>query len=62
MGGAYSTYREEDRCICTYMVLVGKPDGKGTLGRPRRKWKWDVGGGVWTGLRCLRIGAVGGQL
>jgi hypothetical protein len=22
-----------------YKVLVGKPEGKGPLGRPRRKWK-----------------------
>ena len=40
-----------------YRVLVGKPEGKRPLGRPRRRWednikmdlfrKWDVG--VWTG-------------
>ena len=34
-----------------YRVLVGKPEGKRTLGRPSRRWennikrKWDVGGG-----------------
>ena len=22
-----------------YMVLVGKPEGKGPLGRPRRRWE-----------------------
>jgi hypothetical protein len=46
-----------------YRILVWKPGGKRTLGRPRRKWgiilKWifrsrDVG--VWTGLNCLRVG------
>ena len=40
-----------------YRILVGKPEGKRPLGRPRRRWednlnldlrKWDVG--VWTGL------------
>jgi hypothetical protein len=40
-----------------YRVLVGKPEGKRPLGRPRHRWednirrdfrKWDVG--VWTGL------------
>jgi len=38
-----------------YMVLVGKPEGRRPLGRPRRRWednirmdlRWDVG--VWTG-------------
>ena len=39
-----------------YRVLVGKPEGKRPLGRPRRRWiilgwisrRWDVG--MWTGL------------
>jgi hypothetical protein len=26
----------------TYKVLVGKPEGKRPLGRPRRKWKDNV--------------------
>jgi hypothetical protein len=47
-----------------YRVLVGKPEGKKLLGRPRRRWednsKWDVG--VWTGLRWLRTGTGGGHL
>jgi hypothetical protein len=43
--------------------LVGKPEGKRPLGRPRHRWeiiliwifrKWDVG--VWTGSSWLRIG------
>jgi hypothetical protein len=47
---------------CVYMVLVGNPEGKRPLGRPRRRWednikiyfrKWDVG--VWTGSSWLRI-------
>jgi hypothetical protein len=50
MGGACSTY-EERRGV--YKVLVGKPEGKKPLGRPRLRWgiilrwifrKWDVGG------------------
>jgi len=35
-----------------HRVLVGKPEGKGPLGRPRRRWEdnikmdlWEVGGG-----------------
>jgi hypothetical protein len=45
-----------------YRVLVGKPEGKRSLGKPRRRWKnnikadlQEVGCGVWTGLSCLRI-------
>jgi hypothetical protein len=37
-----------------YRLLVGKPEGKGPLGRPRRRWvdniKMDLAGVVWTGL------------
>jgi hypothetical protein len=52
-----------------YRVLVGKPEGKRMLGRPRRRWgiilgwifkKWDVG--VITVLGWLRIGTGGGRL
>jgi hypothetical protein len=49
MGGACSMYGEERD---VYRVLVGKPEGKRPLGRPRCRWevnirwilrKWDVG-------------------
>jgi hypothetical protein len=52
-----------------YRVLVGKPEVKRPLERPRRRWKgilrwifrkWDVG--VWTGLIWLRIETGGGHL
>jgi hypothetical protein len=46
-----------------YRLLVGKPDGKGLLGRPKCRWvdnsKMDlreIGWVVWSGLICLRIG------
>jgi hypothetical protein len=26
-----------------YRLLVGKPEGKGPLGRPRRRWVGDIG-------------------
>jgi hypothetical protein len=52
-----------------YRVLVGKPEGKRPLGRPRRRWedgiKMDLsvtGWGVWSGFTWLRIGTVGGLL
>jgi hypothetical protein len=53
-----------------YRVLVGRPEGRRPLGRPRRRWennikinfkKWD-GGRSWTGLIWLRIGTGGGLL
>jgi hypothetical protein len=28
--------------IRTYRVLVGKPEGKRPLGRPRRRWEDDI--------------------
>ena len=52
-----------------YRVLVGKPEGKRPLWRPKHRWEdnikwifrmWDVG--VWTGLSWLRIGTGGGHL
>jgi hypothetical protein len=52
-----------------YRVFVEKPEGKRTLGRPRRRWgiilrwifrKWNVG--VWTGSSLLRIGTGDGHL
>jgi hypothetical protein len=51
-----------------YKVLVGKPEGKRPLGRPRRRWddaiRMDIKEtslGVWIGFDLLRIG-VGGEL
>jgi hypothetical protein len=50
----------EERCV--YRLLVGKPEGKRPMGRPRCRWEdnikidvQDVGCGVWTGLSWLRI-------
>jgi hypothetical protein len=52
-----------------YRVLVGKPEGKRPLGRPRRRWEdgikmdlTEIVGGVWSGFTWLRIGTVGGLL
>ena len=57
----------ERRGVCR--VLVGKPEGKRPLGRPRRKWEdiikmdlQEVDLGVWTGSSRLRIGTGGGHL
>jgi len=53
-----------------YRVLLGKPEGRRALGRPRRRWVdnirmdlqevWDVG--IWTGLGWPRIETGGGHL
>jgi len=52
-----------------YRFLVGKPEGKGPLGRPIRRWediikmnlhKCNVG--TWTGSSWLRIGTGGGHV
>jgi hypothetical protein len=52
-----------------YRVLVGKPERRRPLGRPRRRWEYtikidlqEVGYGVWTGSSWLGIGTGGGQL
>jgi hypothetical protein len=46
-----------------YRILVGKPEGKRPLGRPRRRWveniKMDPREMVWIGLIWLRIGTSG---
>jgi hypothetical protein len=50
-----------------YRILVGRPEGRRPLGRPRHRredniifTKWD--GGAWTGLMWFRIGTEGGLL
>jgi hypothetical protein len=50
MGRAYSTNRKKRNA---YRILVGKPEGKRPLGRPRRRWvdniKIDLGEIGWDG-------------
>ena len=55
---------EERRGV--YRILVGKPDGKKPLGRPRRRWEdnikmdlQEVEWRAWTGLIWPRIGTDG---
>jgi hypothetical protein len=52
-----------------YRILVGKPEEKRPLGRPRHRWvdniKMDlreIGWMLWTGSNWLRIGTSGGLL
>jgi hypothetical protein len=56
----------EDRKVCK--VLVGKPEGKRPLGRPRRRWEdgirmdlRETGWGVWIWFDWLKTGT-GGEL
>ena len=57
----------EDRGV--HRVLVGRPEGKRPLGRPRRRWEdnikmdlQEVGGGRGDWWSWLRIGTGGGHL
>jgi hypothetical protein len=50
-----------------YKVLVGKPEGKRQLERPRRRWEDGIGMDLreigwrgWSGFAWLRIGTGGG--
>ena len=57
---------EEGRGV--HRVLVGKPEGKRTLGRPRRRWEDNIKmdlrevGGAEIGWSWIRIGTGGGHL
>jgi hypothetical protein len=58
----------EERKLCK--ILVGKPEEKRPLGRPRRRWEdgiktdlKEIGwGGGWSGFTWLRIGTFSGLL
>jgi hypothetical protein len=52
-----------------YNILVGRPEGRRPLGRPRRRWEdnikmdlREIGFGLWIGFTGLRIGTGGGLL
>jgi hypothetical protein len=38
MGGACSFHRGDEKCI----MLVGDPEGKRPLGRPKRRWENNI--------------------
>jgi hypothetical protein len=65
MGRACRTNGEK---MNAYMILVGNPEGKRPLGRPRRRWvdniKMDLreDGMVWIRSIWFRIGTSGGLL
>jgi hypothetical protein len=51
-----------------YRILVGRPEGRRPLGKPRHKWEDNIKmelkevGWAWTGLSWLRIQTGGGLL
>jgi hypothetical protein len=51
-----------------YRILIGKPEGRGPLGRSRHRWEGNIKIDVkcsqksWTGFIWLRIGTVYGLL
>jgi hypothetical protein len=66
MGRACSTNEEKGNA---YRILVGKQEGRGPLGRPRRWWKdnikmdlRDIQWGGMDGIVLFRIGTGGGLL
>ena len=62
MDGACGTFGEK---IGAYGDLVGKPEGKRTLGRAGRRWNEDIQewkSGAWTGFLWLRARTGGGLL
>jgi hypothetical protein len=55
--------------INMYKILIGKSEGKRSLGRPRRRWednirldRREIGWKVWVGFIWLKIGTSGGPL
>jgi len=66
MVGVCSKYGERRGA---YRVLVGKPESRRPLGRPKRRWDNDikidlqeVGSVAWTGFIWLRMGTDDGHL
>jgi hypothetical protein len=46
-----------------YRILVGRPEGSRSLGRPRRRWEDNIKmDGAWSGLSWLGIRTRGGLL
>jgi hypothetical protein len=56
MGGACSTNGEKRNA---YRLLVGKPEGRRLLGRPRRRWldniRMDLGEVGWGDVDCIGL-------
>jgi hypothetical protein len=40
MGGAYNTHGRDEKCIQN--ILIGKPERKRPLGRPRSRWEENI--------------------
>jgi hypothetical protein len=57
LGRSYSTHGEKRSA---FRIMVGKPEGKRPLGRPRRKWedniKMDLREIGWGGMDSINVG------
>jgi len=55
-----------DERIILYRILVGKPEGKRPLGRPRRRWDDNIKMGlqevIYGGMDWIDLGRGGGQV
>jgi transposase len=62
MGGACSTNGEKWN---SYRILVGKREGKRPLGRPRRRWEYNIKTDFkeirWGGMGCIDLAQDGDQ-
>jgi len=66
IGGEYSTHEIHKTC---YKILVGNPEGKRPLGKPRSRWEDNIiidlkemSGKIWTRAICFMIVISGGLL
>jgi hypothetical protein len=64
MAGACGTHGRREKGV---QGMVEKPEGKRSLGRPRRRWEdgnimdlREISWGLWSGFTWLRTGAGGG--
>jgi hypothetical protein len=62
-GGACSTHGRDEKCI---YILVGKSEGKRSLGTPRRGWENNIRNHVreigWEGVDWMHVAQVRGKL
>jgi hypothetical protein len=56
VGGSCGTHGRGEESV---QVLVGKPEGKSPLGRPRRRWENGIGMYLreicWGGVGCMQL-------
>jgi len=58
MGGTCGTYGLEEKCI---QGFGGRPEGRRPLGRPRRKWEYNIKEVGWGGMDWVAPVTGGGR-